>query len=133
MPVLTALEAWVADAARRTRPDRIVWCDGSDREYEELVAQMLRTGEFVDMNERAYPNSYLHRSNPNDVARTEGLTYICTTRREDAGPNNNWMDPAEAKERVGGRWRRHYRCRPPVGRRSCRGLPEHWPGERPCC
>ena len=101
MPVQTALEAWVADAARRTRPDRIVWCDGSDREYEELVAQMLRDGEFVDINERAYPNSYLHRSNPNDVARTEGLTYICTTRREDAGPNNHWMDPAEAKERVG--------------------------------
>ena len=101
MPVQTALEAWVEDAARRTRPDRIVWCDGSDREYEELVAQMLRDGTFVDVNEKAYPNSYLHRSNPNDVARTEGLTYICSNRREDAGPNNNWMDPAEAKERVG--------------------------------
>src|SRR6185437_8916322 len=101
MPVLTALESWVDDAARRTRPDRVVWCDGSDREYEELVAQMLRDGSFISINEKAYPNSYLHRSNPNDVARTEGLTYICTTRREDAGPNNNWMDPAEAKERVG--------------------------------
>ena len=101
MPVLTALESWVDDAARRTRPDRVVWCDGSDREYEELVAQMLRDGSFISINEKAYPNSYLHRSNPNDVARTEGLTYICTTRREDAGPNNNWMDPTEAKERVG--------------------------------
>jgi len=101
MPVLTALEAWVEDAARRTRPDRVVWCDGSDREYEELAAQMLRDGSFISINEKAYPNSYLHRSNPNDVARTEGLTYICTTRREDAGPNNNWMDPTEAKERVG--------------------------------
>ena len=101
MPVLTALEAWVEDAARLTRPDRIVWCDGSDREYDEMVAQMLRDGTLVTMNESAYPNSYLHRSNPNDVARTEGLTYICTTRREDAGPNNNWMDPTEAKERVG--------------------------------
>jgi phosphoenolpyruvate carboxykinase (GTP) len=101
MPVQTALEAWVEDAARRTRPDRVVWCDGSDREYEELVARMLRDGSFISINETAYPNSYLHRSNPNDVARTEGLTYICTTRREDAGPNNNWMDPAEAKERVG--------------------------------
>jgi phosphoenolpyruvate carboxykinase (GTP) len=101
MPGLTALEAWVEDAARRTRPDRVVWCDGSDREYEELAAQMLRDGSFISINEKAYPNSYLHRSNPNDVARTEGLTYICTTRREDAGPNNNWMDPTEAKERVG--------------------------------
>ncbi|MGE5334936.1 MAG: phosphoenolpyruvate carboxykinase (GTP) [Nitrososphaerota archaeon] len=101
MPVLTALEAWVEDVARLTRPDRIVWCDGSDREYDEMVAQMLRDGTLVTMNEAAYPNSYLHRSNPNDVARTEGLTYICTTRREDAGPNNNWMDPTEAKERVG--------------------------------
>jgi phosphoenolpyruvate carboxykinase (GTP) len=101
MPVLTALESWVEDAARRTRPDRVVWCDGSEREYEELVAQMLRDGSFIEMDEKSYPNSYLHRSNPNDVARTEGLTYICTTRREDAGPNNNWMDPTEAKERVG--------------------------------
>jgi phosphoenolpyruvate carboxykinase (GTP) len=101
MPVLTALEAWVADTARHTRPDRIVWCDGSDRENDELVAQMLRDGTFIDMNEQKYPNSYLHRSNPNDVARTENLTYICTTHREDAGPTNNWMDPKDAKERVG--------------------------------
>ena len=101
MPVLTALEAWVADTARHTRPDRIVWCDGSDRENDELVAQMLRDGTFIAMNEQKYPNSYLHRSNPNDVARTENLTYICTTRREDAGPTNNWMDPQDAKERVG--------------------------------
>ncbi len=83
-----------------TRPDRIVWCDGSEREYQELLANMLRDGSIERLNEQAYPNSYLSRSNPNDVARTERLTYICTEREEDAGPTNNWMAPKDAKERL---------------------------------
>src|SRR5205823_193204 len=81
-----ALEKWVEDSARLTQPERIVWCDGSEQEYVDLVAGMLRTGELIQVNERAYPNSYLHRSNPNDVARTEEVTLICTERQEDAGP-----------------------------------------------
>ncbi len=100
MPGTPALEAWVEEAARLTRPDHIVWCDGSEREYQELMAEMLRDGSLEQLNESAYPNSYLYRSDPNDVARTEQLTYICTERREDAGPTNNWMSPKEAKERV---------------------------------
>ncbi len=101
MPGNQALEAWVDESARLTQPDRIVWCDGSEREYAELVAQMLRDGQLLELDQQAYPNSYLHRSNPNDVARTEQLTYICTEREEDAGPNNNWMSPREAKELLG--------------------------------
>src|SRR5579884_1451815 len=100
MPGTPALEAWVDECARLTRPDRIVWCDGSEREYQDLVATMLRDGTLVRINESAYPNSYLHRSNRNDVARTEHLTFICTSRRDDAGPTNNWMSPREAKEKV---------------------------------
>ena len=96
-----ALEKWVEESAQLTKPERIVWCDGSEREYADLVAGMLRTGELVQVNERAYPNSYLHRSNPNDVARTEEVTLICTERQEDAGPTNYWEDPKSAKERVG--------------------------------
>ena len=88
-----ALEKWVEESAQLTKPERIVWCDGSEQEYADLVAGMLRTGELIQVNERAYPNSYLHRSNPNDVARTEEVTFICTERQEDAGPTNNWMDP----------------------------------------
>jgi phosphoenolpyruvate carboxykinase (GTP) len=83
------------------RPDRILWCDGSEDEYERLVAEMVRNGTLLKVNQQAYPNCYLHRSTPNDVARTEKLTYICSQRREDAGPNNNWMAPDEAKESVG--------------------------------
>src|SRR5262245_21051612 len=92
-----ALEAWVEECARLTRPDRIVWCDGSEREYQDLVAVMLQHGTLVRVNESAYPTSYLHRSDPTDVARTEHLTYICTERKEDAGPTNNWMTPDAAK------------------------------------
>ena len=100
MSGMSALESWVEEVARLTRPDRIVWCDGSEEEYQALVGEMVSNGQMTPMNENAYPNSYLYRSDPNDVARTEHLTYICTERQEDAGPNNNWMSPTEAKERV---------------------------------
>ncbi len=96
----TPLENWVEESARLTRPSKIVWCDGSQSEFESLADEMLRDGTFLDLNPHTYPRCYLHRSNPNDVARTEGLTFICSTRKEDAGPTNNWMAPAEAKEKV---------------------------------
>jgi phosphoenolpyruvate carboxykinase (GTP) len=98
--VSTPLESWVEDSARLTKPAKIVWCDGSEAENERLTAEMLRDGTFVELNQKTYPRCYLHRSNPNDVARTEQLTFICTNKKEDAGPSNNWMAPSEAKEKV---------------------------------
>ena len=97
----TPLELWVEEVARTTRPKQIIWCDGSDREREQMVETLLAEGRTLRLNEKTYPNCILHRSDPNDVARTEHLTYICTRRQEDAGPTNNWMAPAEAKAKVG--------------------------------
>jgi phosphoenolpyruvate carboxykinase (GTP) len=90
----------VEECAALCRPDRIVWCDGSEAEHERLVEQMLADGAFHLLNQEHYPGCYLHRSNPNDVARVEHLTFICSEREEDAGPTNNWMAPAEAKAKV---------------------------------
>ena len=96
----TPLEIWVEESARLTKPAKIVWIDGSPAEIERLTAEMLADGTYIELNQKTYPHSYLHRSNPNDVARTEGITYICTHKKEDAGPTNNWMAPAEAKDKV---------------------------------
>ncbi len=96
----TPLESWVEESARLTKPSKIVWCDGSQPEIDRIAAEMVRDGTFIDLNQKTFPNCYLHRSNPNDVARTEGLTFICTRKKEDVGPTNNWMAPAEAKDKV---------------------------------
>jgi phosphoenolpyruvate carboxykinase (GTP) len=95
------VEQWVEQVAARTRPDRIQWCDGSAVENERLIQQMLERGTLSPLNRQKYPNCHLHRSDPNDVARTEHLTFVCTEKQEDAGPNNNWMAPAEAQQKVG--------------------------------
>jgi len=95
---LKALSDWVAEVAELTQPDRIHWCDGSESEYQSFVAEMLESGDLIELNQDNYPGCYLHRSDPNDVARVEHLTYVCTARQDDAGPNNNWMEPAEAKD-----------------------------------
>ncbi len=95
------IEQWVDQAAQLTKPQQIVWCDGSAREYEGMIEQMLREGHTARLNPSSYPNCYLHRSNPNDVARTEQVTFICTREKADAGPTNHWMAPAEAKQKVG--------------------------------
>jgi len=100
--VPTPLEQWVEEVARTTRPQRIVWCDGSEQQQQEAVEQMLREGSTLRLNPQTYPNCLLHRSHPNDVARTENVTFICTREKDDAGPTNNWMSPAEAKQKVGG-------------------------------
>ena len=97
----TPLENWVDDAARLTKPDRVVYCDGSAAENERIVAEILRGGDSERLNEKTYPNCYLHRSSPNDVARTEHLTFICTPNKDDVGPTNNWMDPGGAKHKIG--------------------------------
>ncbi|HKW88889.1 MAG TPA: phosphoenolpyruvate carboxykinase (GTP) [Candidatus Acidoferrales bacterium] len=96
----TPLESWVEEVSRLTTPKKIHWCDGSAQEYTTLVDGMLHNGSFVELNPKSYPQCYLHRSNPNDVARTEGVTFICSREKSDAGPTNNWMAPAEAKQKV---------------------------------
>ena len=97
---LDSLNRWVDDVAKGTRPDRIHWCDGSEAEYKQLVDGMLETGDLIELNQETHPRCYLHRSDPRDVARVEKLTVICTKNKDDAGPNNNWMDPAEAHAKV---------------------------------
>jgi len=99
--VSSPVKKWVEEVARITHPERLVWCDGSDEENRQIHAEMLRDGHSVALNEQTFPNGYLHRSNPNDVARTENVTFICSGREEDAGPTNNWMQPQKAKEKVG--------------------------------
>jgi phosphoenolpyruvate carboxykinase (GTP) len=94
------LKSWVQEVATLTKPDSILWCTGSDAEYSSLIDVMLGSGDLIKLNQSTHPNCYLHRSNPSDVARVEHLTFICTQSREDAGPNNRWMDPAEAKRKV---------------------------------
>ena len=88
---------WVEEVARLTRPERIHWCDGSEGEYRSLIRQMLSTGDLIELNQQTHPGCYLHRSNPSDVARVEHLTFVCTHHTHDAGPNNNWMDPVDAR------------------------------------
>ena len=97
----TPLEQWVDECARITQPKAVHWCDGSAAEYQRLVQEMLQTRTLIELNQQAYPGCYLHRSDPSDVARTEHLTFVCARTKEDAGPNNNWMPPADAKEKVG--------------------------------
>src|SRR5690348_5100452 len=97
---LEALERWVNEVAARTRPAKIHWCDGSEAEYQQLVKEMLADGTLIRLNEQTHPQSWLHRSHPDDVARVEHLTLVCTPEREDAGPNNHWMAPAEAHAKI---------------------------------
>jgi phosphoenolpyruvate carboxykinase (GTP) len=97
----TPLEMWVEEAARLTKPDRVMYCDGSEEENQHILAEMLRDSDSNALNDKAYPNCYLHRSSPNDVARTEHLTFICTPHKDDVGPTNNWMDSDAAKFKVG--------------------------------
>jgi len=94
------LKQWVEEVSELTRPDNIQWCTGSDEEHQQLVKGMLASGEFIELNQETNPGCYLHRSDPSDVARVEHVTFICTPEREDAGPNNHWMEPSEAKAKM---------------------------------
>lgn len=87
---------WVQAVRQLTQPDAVHWCEGSESEVRELTAQLVRGGELKPLNADHFPGCHLARSNPSDVARVEHLTFICTPKKEDAGPNNNWMDPAAA-------------------------------------
>lgn len=100
------VEDWVAEQARLTKPDRIHWVHGTEEEIRGLVDVGIREEKigihhtFQPLNPAEFPNSYLHRSHPTDVARTEHLTFVCLPTKADAGPNNNWMDPGEARKTV---------------------------------
>jgi phosphoenolpyruvate carboxykinase (GTP) len=106
-----ALNQWIREAAELTHPDRILVCDGSEAERERLTGEAVAAGVLIKLNETTRPGCYLHRSNPNDVARTEDVTFVCTPSRDDAGVTNNWMAPAEAYGQLGGMLRDSMRGR----------------------
>ena len=99
--VNNAVKLWVDEVAALTKPSGIHWVDGSQAENDRLIAEMLETKVLHRLNAERYPNCYLHRSDPSDVARTEHLTFICAPQQAESGPTNNWMEPGEAKRKVG--------------------------------
>ena len=100
MPANEALQGWVEEIRKLTTPDQVVFCDGSQGQWDQLVKECLASGELLALNQQKLPGCYLHRSAPHDVARTEHLTFVCTPDKEAAGPNNNWMAPADARAKL---------------------------------
>src|SRR6266545_752812 len=101
-PTNQAVLDWVHEIGKLTTPENIFWCDGSEREKEFLIAESLKQNVLIKLNEKKVPRSYLHRSNPNDVARVEKFTFICTPTKEEAGPTNNWSEPADTYAKLHG-------------------------------
>jgi phosphoenolpyruvate carboxykinase (GTP) len=96
------LRRWVEECVQLACPDRVVWCDGSRAERKRMIAEAVATGVLIPLDQKKRPGCYLHRSNPNDVARTEQLTMVCTPNRADAGPTNNWLAPDETYAKLRG-------------------------------
>jgi phosphoenolpyruvate carboxykinase (GTP) len=95
-----AVVAWIEEQAKLCQPDQIFWCDGSDAEKEVLQDEAVARGILIKLNQEKLPGCYYHRSNPNDVARVEQCTYVCTESQEEAGPTNNWASPAEMYQKL---------------------------------
>lgn len=100
MTVNQSVQRWIHEVAQMCRPADVVWCDGSEAERERLLEAAVHVGDLIPLNQKELPGCYLHRSDPNDVARTEPLTFICSQEESEAGPTNNWMAPAEAYDRL---------------------------------
>src|SRR5438309_12105959 len=101
-PTNQAVLDWGHEVELLTKPENIFWCDRSERENEFLLDQACRQNVLIKLNENKVPRSYLHRSNPNDVARVEQFTFICTPTKAEAGPTNNWSEPAETYSKLQG-------------------------------
>ena len=101
-PTNQAVLDWVQEIGKLTKPENIFWCDGSERESEFLISESLKQNVLIKLNEKKVSRSYLHRSNPNDAARVEKFTFICTPTKNEAGPTNNWSEPAETYAKLQG-------------------------------